>query len=205
MGGGPRPTSTWGGRELSVNLRPVLERYERNYNPAFLRAADFVLNQEGGIRRPGISGDVSYEFTRKNNLPNPDILWAIKDNALRRRIINAIYYDFWTGSGANRITNPALQLVHFDASINHGITGASKIRARSNEDPYTYIDNRIDFYRRALGREGDLRQNPGWLERRMPDLEEAVQLLIQEPPDDARPRTRPVTGVSVEPRNRQIR
>jgi hypothetical protein len=197
-----RPIDRLGGvSELltMLNLAAVPEGRGPRFQPAFR----FVLNQElharhrakpgralqsefrGGV---GIDPIAEREFRRRN----PDVAQRMTsaiaaaaqgpEDRLRARTgeyHRAVYSDIWNASGAADLP-PGLDLVHFDAAVNHGPSKARRMLRESGGDPSVYLDLREAEYQRLLT--GPNSQTPsgafkeipaaqrGWLEQRIPAL-----------------------------------
>ncbi len=137
----------------------------------FKKAMKYVLGVEGGYsnRKEDLGGKTNYGITqntfdyynKKHNITQKDIKNITKEEAMK------IYYDdFWKASGANKIEDNALKLMHFDAAINHGIGGAKRYYQKSKGDYDKYKLERKNYYNnRVIERPDQKVFHKGWLNR----------------------------------------
>ena len=142
----------------------------------FEEAVEFVLRWEGGdsdhADDPG--GRTRFGISQRA-YPDLDIA-----NLTREDAIEIYRRDYFERSGADRL-EPRLALVHFDASVQHGVGRANQFLAQTS-DPLHYIGLRLEFYTRldnwpSFGR--------GWT-RRMADLSATVAAMQPTDNDDWR-------------------
>ncbi len=110
----------------------------------FERAVDFVLGQEGGYT-PGIPGDPGGEThwgISKGAHPNLDI-----KNLTREQAIQIYRDEYWNGVGADAYPWP-MNLILFDAAVQHGVGAARNILKTAGDDPLAYMGERLRFYSR---------------------------------------------------------
>ncbi len=107
---------------------------------AFDAAMKLLLTLEGGyVHHSDDHGGETRWGISKRSYPNVDIANLSKHGARQ------IYYrDFWTPV-AQRVTDPAMRLLVFDAAVNHGLSRALKW-AREFPTFHAYLANRLQFY-----------------------------------------------------------
>jgi hypothetical protein len=199
---GNRPVTRVGGvAELLTVLNQAATPEGRGER--FQPALQFVLNQELHARhrrKPGLAmqsetpGAVGIDPPAKREFArrNPDVarrMISAMDASLRgpmemrelrqSEYHRAIYSDIWNASGAADLP-PGLDIVHFDAAVNHGPGVARRMLRESGGDPSVYLDLREAEYQRQLTGpnaqkpRGQFKEIPaqqrGWLEQRIPAL-----------------------------------
>ncbi len=117
----------------------------------FKKALDFVLFSEGGyVNNPADSGGETnfgmtksvYDMYRKSKkLP----LRSVKE--ITSEEVEEIYYKkYYIASGADKITDEKLALIHFDTSVNMGISRAGSFLTLSQGNSEKYLKLRRDKY-----------------------------------------------------------
>lgn len=170
------------------HLNEVNSRVSRQFTPEFLRAYNFVTGQEDTKYKVlHYDQNTWNDLARHAGIPggNSDqqiyIARALAHNpSLEQQTDKSIAYQLWRQSNAQHMP-AALGLVHYDALVNHGSTGARNLLLESEGDPNKYIDARDSFYASIpeTNREGGPIKNPGWRNRRIPALRRAVRELTQ--------------------------
>lgn len=88
-----------------------------------------------------------------------------------------IYWrEYWL-AGSCHLMRGAVQLIHFDACVNHGVPNARRLLLRANRDPASYIAARRKFYADIIRNNPDMKPNERGWEKRMRKLEKAVGLV----------------------------
>lgn len=137
------------------------------YDPDFLANIGPLINSEGGYvnhpRDPG--GETKFGIT-KASYPNLDI-----KNLTKEQAVDIYYKNYWLRSGADKLEDPALKAIHFDAAVNHGVGAAKKFLRASGGDYDAYKNVRLVAYHNdpnydAFGK--------GW-ENRIKHLDERVK------------------------------
>lgn len=112
----------------------------------FRRCIAFVFEREGGyVNHPKDKGGETKYGISKRAFPNLDIKSLTKKNA------EIIYFKHYWLYDAYQLEWP-LNLVHFDANINHGTKQASRFLDACNEDWKKYIELRREFYLKIVER-----------------------------------------------------
>lgn len=131
---------------------------------------EFILSQEGGyVNDPvdrggktnkGVTQNTYDGYRRKNNLPTQDVR-MISDNEIRE-----IYYEFYKGSGADKIDNPQMALMVFDVAVGSGISRAKSMFKESGGDIKKFEQLRREFYDKIVQRDPSQRKFiKGWNNR----------------------------------------
>lgn len=139
----------WVARHNHVNTlwEPLVERVQNMYaDKAFVECVQVVLGIEGGLmteeqaRLDKFGGMTNYGISQRAH-PHVDITGLTRRDAMR------IYYAcYWLASGADKLLDPALQRLHFDAAVNHGVPSAANWLAKSEENFTNYLAMRLRAY-----------------------------------------------------------
>ncbi len=146
----------------------------------FRKALDFVLLSEGGyVNHPADSGGETnfgitkavYDMYRKSkNLPQRSV-----KNITSEEIEEIYYKKYYQTSGADKIADEVLALIHFDTAVNMGVSRAGNFLTLSqgNRDKYLKLrrDKYIEFARVNPSQKVFLN---GWLNR-LGRLEKYIQ------------------------------
>ena len=146
----------------------------------FRKALDFVLLSEGGyVNHPADSGGETnfgitkavYDMYRKSkNLPQRSV-----KNITSEEIEEIYYKKYYQASGADKIADEVLALIHFDTAVNMGVSRAGSFLTLSqgNRDKYLKLrrDKYIEFARVNSSQKVFLN---GWLNR-LGRLEKYIQ------------------------------
>ena len=117
----------------------------------FRKALDFILSAEGGyVNNPndlggetnfGITNSVYSAYRKQKALPIQSVKFISSDE------IEEIYYKkYYIASGADKISDNKLALVHFDTAVNMGISRANSFLTLSHGDLSEYLRLRKDKY-----------------------------------------------------------
>ena len=130
---------------------------------SFDKAFAFAMTWEGGAKLTNIPGDrgglTKYGIAQTAH-PDLDIANLTEEQAkdIYRR-------DYWMVSGAFQLPEP-LDLLHFDAAVNHGPGRAAAFLKASGGKPVAYCDAREAFYRGLVAKSPDQAKFlKGWLNR----------------------------------------
>ncbi len=117
----------------------------------FKKALDFVLLSEGGyVNNPndfggetnfGITKTVYDMYRRSKNLP----LQSVK-NITSVEIEEIYYKKYYLASGADKISDEKLGLIHFDTAVNMGIARARSFLTLSQGNIEKYLKLRREKY-----------------------------------------------------------
>lgn len=145
------------------------------YPPVFLQQMEDIFRREGGGKLHNVAGDAG-GWTKwgvaQNANPDVDVANLTKEGALK------IYYDrYWKASGADKITDPKLQAVHFDAAVNHGVGGAAESLKQSGNTAEGYLAARTQKYHNIVANNPSQKKFlNGWLNR-IDDLRQSINSL----------------------------
>ena len=117
----------------------------------FKKALDFILQSEGGyVNHPNdLGGETNFGITKltydsyrkSKSLPLQSVKFISSDE------IEEIYYKkYYLASGADKLNDEKLALVHFDTAVNMGIKRANSFLTLSHSDSEKYIKLRKDKY-----------------------------------------------------------
>ena len=126
----------------------------------FAKCLKIVLQFEGGYVHdkddPG--GETKYGIS-KRSYPNEDIAGLTVERA------GDVYYrDYWMPLGCDKLAWP-LNLLHFDAGVNHGKGQARKFLSRT-PTAIGYLNQRRAFYERLIAKKPVLMKfRRGWMRR----------------------------------------
>lgn len=131
---------------------------------------EFILSQEGGyVNDPvdrggktnkGVTQNTYDGYRRKKNLSTQDVR-MISDDEIRE-----IYYEFYKGSGADKIDNPQMALMVFDVAVGSGISRAKSMFKESGGDIKKFEQLRREFYDKIVQRDPSQRKFiKGWNNR----------------------------------------
>lgn len=114
----------------------------------------------GGATNKGITQSVYDADRDQAGLPRQSVKFISEDE------VRHIYErDYWRASGASGLAEP-LDLLHFDAAVNHGLKRAGIFLADSKGDPKAYLDLRERFYYDLVARKPSMTVFlKGWLNR----------------------------------------
>lgn len=142
----PAPVKTADDKKVTSAKPMTLEGLWRGY----------LKRVEGGyVAQDGKSGaPANFGINQRAN-PDIDVKNLTEAKALE------LYRDrYWKASGADKLTDPALQAVHMDTAVNMGVGAAQSMIAKAGNDPAKYLALREARYKEIGGK--DL---PAWLER----------------------------------------
>ncbi len=120
-------------------------------NKKFKKALDFVLLMEGGyVNHPADSGGETnfgitksvYDMYRKSKNIS---LQSIK-NITSDEVEEIYYKKYYLPSGADRLNDEPLGLIHFDTAVNMGISRAGSFLTLSQGNKDKYLKLRRDKY-----------------------------------------------------------
>lgn len=129
-----------------------------------------LLNSEGGyVNDPNDHGGETRFGISKRSFPSLDIKNLTRDKA------KEIYYNnYYKRSGADKIADPRLAELHFDAAVNHGIGGANRLMKRSGGTYEGYLAARYQYYDNIVARDPSQRKfYKGWMNR-MANLKKTI-------------------------------
>ncbi len=146
----------------------------------FKKALDFVLLSEGGyVNHPAdLGGETNFGITKavydmyrkSKNLPQRSV-----KNITSEEIEEIYYKKYYQASGADKIADEVLALIHFDTAVNMGVSRAGSFLTLSqgNRDKYLKLrrDKYIEFARVNPSQKVFLN---GWLNR-LGRLEKYIQ------------------------------
>lgn len=167
----------------------LMNNTEKQYTPEFLRAYEFVAEQEDAQRKMLQYTEATDEYLHRAiglSDNDPTRHRYIRQAASRlngdgRRVDKMKAFQLWRESNAQHMPN-SLGLVHYDAFVNHGPGRARRMLVESQGDANRYINIRDQFYTTIPenASEGGPVANPGWRTRRIPALRRTVaQMLAQ--------------------------
>ena len=135
-----------------LDCLPVTLAYEGGYV--------FDKDDPGGATNHGVTQKVYDEWRVHRNLPRQSVK-LIGDDEVR-----TLYRtNYWDAAGCNDLT-PPLDLMHFDAAVNHGITRAVKFLTASDKTANGYLVVREAFYHALVKQKPVLAKfERGWLNR----------------------------------------
>lgn len=147
---------------VSILWEPLAQRVQTMYaDKAFAECVQVVLGIEGGLTteeqaKIDRGGLTNYGISQRAH-PHVDIISLTRQDAM------GIYYAcYWLASGADMLTDPAFQRLHFDAAVNHGVPSAVNWLAKSNGSFANYLAMRL----RAYANSATLAvHGAGWLNR----------------------------------------
>ncbi len=114
---------------------------------------------KGGRTNFGVTQNTFDDYNKKYNLPLRDVKNITYDEA------DKVYYNaFYKSSGADKIDDPLLALIHLDAAINHGVGNAKRFLKQSGDDFNKYYELRKTFYD-SLNPTGQNENYNGWINR----------------------------------------
>lgn len=126
---------------------------------AFVLAAEGgfanVAADKGGATQSGITQGTYSEWLKGRGLPDGSVATATPE------FIESIYHQlFWNGGGCDRLESP-LNLIHFDARVNHGGSAATSMLLAATWAPgqgvdvesFAYLALRWSFYQRLVARD----------------------------------------------------
>jgi lysozyme family protein len=135
----------------------------------FEKAVDFVLAHEGGYTNdpndPG--GETKYGISKR---AYPDLIIA---NLTPEDAIEIYRRDYWIPSGAEQLPDN-LALIHFDASVNNGLSKARQFLDQAGGDYREYLLLRIKFYNSLAAHPTNRGFLRGWINRAL-DLWELIR------------------------------
>ncbi len=137
----------------------------------FKKSLDFVLLSEGGyVNHPNdAGGETNFGITKKvydmyrksKNLPAQSV-----KNISNEEVEEIYYKKYYIASGADKISDDKLALIHFDTAVNMGVSRAGSFLtlSRGNTDKYLKLrkDKYIEFSKRNPAQKVFLQ---GWLNR----------------------------------------
>ena len=117
----------------------------------FRKALDFVLSMEGGYSNHpndlggetnfGITTSVYNAYRKQKNLPSQSVKHISSEE------IEEIYFKkYFLASGADKITDHKLALIHFDTAVNMGISRANNFLTLSHGNFKEYLKLRKNKY-----------------------------------------------------------
>jgi lysozyme family protein len=135
-------------RADGIRLADQVSKLTLPEGKGFDRAVNLTMRLEGGY----VANDAGKGETNMgiNKTANPDV--NVRD--LTPEQAKALYRErYWNAIGADKLS-PAMQVVAFDAAVNHGPSATAKMLAAAGGDPGKLIELRRDEYQRLL------KQNP---------------------------------------------
>lgn len=135
----------------------------------FDRAVDFVLAHEGGYSNdPNDPGGETNFGISKRAYPALNIKILTAEDAIE------IYrQDYWRDCGAEQLPDD-LAIIHFDASVNHGISKANQFLEQAGGNYREYLLLRIKFYSSLAAHPNNRGFLRGWINRVL-DLWELIE------------------------------
>lgn len=117
-------------------------------------------DDRGGRTAYGVTQRAFTSWLKSQNRASRDV-WTIKMPE-----VEAIYYrDYWLRAGCQWRDWP-LDLLLFDAAVNHGVSRAVKLVIQSDGSPIKYLDARVAFYHAIVrNRPSQAKFLRGWLNR----------------------------------------
>ncbi len=137
----------------------------------YKKALDFILLAEGGyVNNPNdLGGETNFGITKST------YDWYRKSKGLKVRSVKEIsseeiediyYKKYYLASGADKLNDEKLALVHFDTAVNMGISRANNFLILSSKEINKYLklrkDKYIEFAQRNPSQKVFLK---GWLNR----------------------------------------
>ena len=117
----------------------------------FRKALDFVLSMEGGYSNHpndlggetnfGITTGVYNAYRKQKNLPLQSVKYISSEE------IEEIYFKkYFLASGADKISDNKLALIHFDTAVNMGVSRANNFLTLSHGNIQEYLKLRKNKY-----------------------------------------------------------
>ena len=139
-------------------------------NTDFIKGLEFVLRWEGGyVNHPSDPGGATnmgitqktYDAWLRSKGMTPRDVKDIPDAD-----VASIYKtEYWDVCGAGQLPAP-LDLLHFDAAVNHGPGRAAQFLRAAGRSPSKYLDTRTAFYHQLVGKNAKMGVFlKGWLKR----------------------------------------
>lgn len=137
---------------------------------SFRKALDFILAAEGGyVNNPndfggetnfGITKSTYDAYRKQKSLPKQSVKFISSNE------IEEIYYKkYYLASGADKLTDKKLALVHFDTAVNMGISRANNLLTLSHGNVQEYLRLRKDKYIQFANVPSQKIFLKGWLNR----------------------------------------
>jgi lysozyme family protein len=167
--------------------------FEYQNDPNYMRFVNKVLRVEGGYgahpsdkgnyvngrligTKLGISAPVLQAYLKRP-------ITAEDMKALNKETALDIYYNnYYKPSGADRIQDPRLALIQFDASVNHGVGKAGQLLKESGGDYNKYLALRNNYYDQIVQKDPSQKVfRQGWANR-VKNIDKYAQELAKEVP-----------------------
>lgn len=137
---------------------------------SFRKALDFILAAEGGyVNNPndfggetnfGITKSTYDAYRKQKSLPKQSVKFISSNE------IEEIYYKkYYLASGADKLTDKKLALVHFDTAVNMGISRANNLLTLSHGNVQEYLRLRKNKYIQFANVPSQKIFLKGWLNR----------------------------------------